>query len=776
MRRKIISISVVFIMLSCTILQYSMREDMITQASGKRDEYIVKADDISEFKELKEVYKDERIINHNNADEYYLEKSKTVVLELTEAEAGKLEDDGLAVEEDQDVSGCTLKNVTVEDNKGSVKPYNIQEGTNESCVNPEEFKPIKPIKGGTDILPWGVEHMKSNISKKTGKGIRVAVLDSGIDMHDDLKTKKWIDFSDTVSGYKPTDFTGHGTQMAGIIQAQKNGYGIVGLAPASELYSVRVLNSDNEASVSTVIKGIEWCIENNIQVINMSFGMDSYSELLHETVKRAYDRGIVMVASAGNKSKVQYPAAFSEVIAVGSIDSESNVSAFSPVGDGIDYYAPGEDVTTTNYVGTFANSTGTSIAAAHITGFIAGIMGKNKEIDSKNVRRMLSRFRDKVGLNKIICNSDKENDLEENKLTKENKESGNKLMTVSANWIGNWWLDKGITGHLNYINSFPAYLFARYNNVTRQEENRKITAYAAMYTDDAQLSAKTKSFRNSSGSIANSGTRVYSQYHARTAYSLSTVKNKQLRFLYELARRRICLSSNLDLTPTNYKGNSYYGINLDMNYSTEKDGRNIKKLSGQLVKRTIVNDLNYLYKEKMLKTQAVNIYNMNTVEHKGYMVLGVYLHLLGDIYAHRTQVIGVMFFTTGYYQNGYPKMRYGATMDDSWVAKSHFASEAAFKELRGRYMSPNQDQCISMIRLKDYLAKRVVAFNPATKQNVTIDSNVAYEDNPYFYSKRFEATLQFSKQSIQAMKVDTGTKDSFQFWNAEDIKLLNGYN
>ena len=162
-----------------------------------------------------------------------------------------------------------------------------------------------------------------------------------------------------------------------------------GIASEAELYSVKVLNSKNQASVSDVIKGIEWCIDNNIDIINMSFGMDTNSVLLENVVKKAYKKGILMVAAAGNNvSNIQYPAKYEEVISVGSVNNELMPSVFSD-NSKVDLVAPGEDAQTLGYLGQYARFDGTSIAAAHVTGIAAAVKSANK---AQSVQKLKNRL------------------------------------------------------------------------------------------------------------------------------------------------------------------------------------------------------------------------------------------------------------------------------------------------------------------------------------------------------------------------------------------------
>jgi len=129
------------------------------------------------------------------------------------------------------------------------------------------------VKAIEDTLPWGIDRVDAEVvhSQTRGGGVRVAVLDSGIDLdHPDLRVAGNVTFvPDTTSG---DDDNGHGTMVAGVIAALDNETGIIGVAPEVDLYFVKVLNSNGAGLMSVIIAGLEWAIENDMQVINISFG------------------------------------------------------------------------------------------------------------------------------------------------------------------------------------------------------------------------------------------------------------------------------------------------------------------------------------------------------------------------------------------------------------------------------------------------------------------------------------------------------------------------
>lgn len=226
----------------------------------------------------------------------------------------------------------------------------------------------------------------SNSAKK----IKIAVLDSGIDRGNTIpKGYHNITDEDTAPWYFE-DMTGHGTSVSGIIQ---------NIVPNAEIYSVKVLDSENKTQLSKVVEGIYWCIENDIKVINMSFGTLQYSKILEQAVDDAYKAGIIMVASAGNKDEqgIDYPAAFEKVISVGAVDSQGEKTEESSKGKGLDIMAPGKQVVSDGLYGTNIVVGGTSIATPHVTGAVALILQKNVEVSPNFVKELLLQSAKKIG-------------------------------------------------------------------------------------------------------------------------------------------------------------------------------------------------------------------------------------------------------------------------------------------------------------------------------------------------------------------------------------------
>ncbi len=226
-------------------------------------------------------------------------------------------------------------------------------------------------------LPWGVRRVNAPAAwaRTQGDGVRVAVIDTGIDSdHPELRgavAGGWnaVDPKNRDS-YK--DDQGHGTHVAGTIAAAKNGAGVVGVAPKAKLFAVKVLDADGNGSFSDVIAGIDWCAKNRIQVANMSLGADEGSEPLRKAVAKATQAGVAIVAAAGNSGgPVSFPGSYPEAIAVSASDSSDKLAEFSSRGPQVALIAPGVAIKSLAPGGGYATHDGTSMAAPHVAGLAA---------------------------------------------------------------------------------------------------------------------------------------------------------------------------------------------------------------------------------------------------------------------------------------------------------------------------------------------------------------------------------------------------------------------
>jgi subtilisin family serine protease len=262
-------------------------------------------------------------------------------------------------------------------------------------------QPDVEVELATQQIPWGVEHI-GTLSNATADvngvdqrvDIGVAVLDTGISLgHQDLNIAGGYNcMSTNQSAYN--DGHGHGTHVAGTIGALDNTFGVVGVAPGTRLYAVKVFNDSGSGSLSTLICGFDWVTANShiIDVTNLSgaatgsdrgncgFGFWWNQDALHQAVCATYDAGVTIVVAAGNNSRDAsntVPAAYPQTIAVGATTQNNDRAFFSNFGPRVDIYAPGVNILSTVGDNAYGNKSGTSMASPHVAGAAALYLAVN---------------------------------------------------------------------------------------------------------------------------------------------------------------------------------------------------------------------------------------------------------------------------------------------------------------------------------------------------------------------------------------------------------------
>ena len=334
-----------------------------------------------------------------------LEQNNIVVVEITEREATKLENDGdiLVVEKNISFEASGKKNKkskkNTKVNSGSKKEHELKQSLKEereertSSINAEE--------------QWNIDAINANEKEyeQVNDKIKVAVLDTGVTATEDIDVIGRVNFIDGEENVNPLyeDISGHGTSVASVIAAKENEIGVTGVNPNVELYSVKVLDDERKASLSDVIEGIYWCMDNDIDIINMSVGTSVKSEILQQVIQEADEQGILMVAAAGNQgevvgeSTVEYPAAFEQVIAVGATTPQGTTSDISSVGMEVELVAPGEMIPATGFFDEIIETEGTSMAAAHVTGVASILWAKDRSKSNDFVRKLMNVSAKKIG-------------------------------------------------------------------------------------------------------------------------------------------------------------------------------------------------------------------------------------------------------------------------------------------------------------------------------------------------------------------------------------------
>ncbi len=259
-------------------------------------------------------------------------------------------------------------------------------------------------------IAWGVQRIGADHvwSTNTGKGVNVAILDTGVDYdHPDLAGNiagginyagSWWKDGSTNKLYWDDKY-GHGSYCAGIVAALNNNIGVVGVAPGARLWVVKVLGDDGYGYISDIIQGLEWCVDNAVDIASMSFGAAEYSESLANACNAAYDAGVLLVAAAGNEKggPVIYPAAYGSVIAVSATNTNDVIADFSSIGPEVELAAPGVSIKSTYRSGGYAIGSGTSMACPHVAGAAALAWAADPSLTAGQLRIRLRQTAEDLG-------------------------------------------------------------------------------------------------------------------------------------------------------------------------------------------------------------------------------------------------------------------------------------------------------------------------------------------------------------------------------------------
>lgn len=248
-----------------------------------------------------------------------------------------------------------------------------------------ELQALGPIGELTREWAWG---------SSSGKGVRVAIIDSGIEKDHpalersvqggvvvewDAEERNKVRY---VEDNDPNDLSGHGTACAGIIHA---------MAPDADLFSVRVLGRDMTAKALQFAGGLRWAIEHEMHVVNLSLSTSraEYYALFHELADEAYFNNIVLVSAVNNISVPSYPSLYSSVISVAAHDCHEPMTYYYNPSPPVEFGALGIDVEVSWLNGSSCVTTGNSFAAPHIAGIVALIRAKHPNLTPFQIKTVL---------------------------------------------------------------------------------------------------------------------------------------------------------------------------------------------------------------------------------------------------------------------------------------------------------------------------------------------------------------------------------------------------
>lgn len=253
---------------------------------------------------------------------------------------------------------------------------------------------------------WGVKRIGAGVVHafpNTGAGVKVAIIDTGIDYdHPDLAANYGGGYDFVNGDDDPMDDHSHGTHVAGIVAARDDDAGVVGVAPDAKLYALKILDASGSGNDSDLIAAMEWAISHSMQVVNLSLGTSTApGSLVQQVFDEAATAGIVTVAAAGNADffgligdTVQWPARYESVIAVGATDNADSLAYYSSTGPEVELAAPGNNIYSTVLDGQWAAKSGTSMAAPHVAGTAALVIAAGYA----DVRDRLRATADELGV------------------------------------------------------------------------------------------------------------------------------------------------------------------------------------------------------------------------------------------------------------------------------------------------------------------------------------------------------------------------------------------
>lgn len=237
-------------------------------------------------------------------------------------------------------------------------------------------------------IPKGIQMIQAPLfweKGQYGRGVTIAVLDTGCDSaHMDLKDRivGGRNFTDDDNGDPEQfhDYNGHGTHVAGTIAATKNDRGVVGVAPEAGLLILKVLNRKGRGKPEWIAQAIDYALDHNAQIISMSLSSSVQYNAIHDAIKRAVARDIIVVCAAGNSNREEYryPAGYNESTSVGAVDFTGKAAHFLTKNNEVDLTAPGVNVLSTFPLDLVPDKdnpykvlSGTSMAAPHVAGALA---------------------------------------------------------------------------------------------------------------------------------------------------------------------------------------------------------------------------------------------------------------------------------------------------------------------------------------------------------------------------------------------------------------------
>lgn len=356
----------------------SQKRYVITYKNGN-----ISARDVSKILSIKDTtihdavtYLSSGKIIHEN-DIFHFHGLGSSSISLTDKEVEKLNNDAqiIAIEEDKQIVAADL-----------INQFETQTKPTISLLSPLKHESVRYADFSFSLtdksITWNIDLVKAPQAWSkgiTGKNIKVAVLDTGIASHSDVIISGGVSFVSGSVAYQ--DGNGHGTHCAGIIAAGNNINGIKGVAPDANLFAVKVLNDVGKGSLTSVLAGMAWAKDNNMDIVNMSLGgVATYSVAYQNAVYLMLVAGVTVVCASGNCMGDAINSANSYgAIAVGAINNKKMIADFSSMENlynKASIVAPGVNVYSTYLNNSYAILSGSSMATPHAAGAAALVKQK----------------------------------------------------------------------------------------------------------------------------------------------------------------------------------------------------------------------------------------------------------------------------------------------------------------------------------------------------------------------------------------------------------------
>ena len=268
---------------------------------------------------------------------------------------------------------------------------------------PHKKKDVYSIQEVKQNAGWNITAFElPKVWEKTqGEGVVIGVIDSGCDInHQDLVANVLPGVNLIERGQEPFDKQGHGTALAGILVAENNNLGVVGVAPKAKIRPIKALNNKGQGDSRIVAEGIRWAVDNGVDMISMSIGAPFPAQQMRKAIQLACNKNIPVFVAAGNMGftkEIFYPANYPETIAIGAVDMEMRRAKFSNTGINLDFMAPGVDILTTAPNNWYSIYSGTSMAQPFACGIAALLLSYSKSSRGSNLQLdTIDKLRDEL--------------------------------------------------------------------------------------------------------------------------------------------------------------------------------------------------------------------------------------------------------------------------------------------------------------------------------------------------------------------------------------------